>query len=84
MSVRENIMLPLKIVSPFKNSLLAKSKGEYRDREHALLEQVGLEDFADKSPWQFHGAMMRRASLCRALIHDSDLLLLDEFFGALD
>lgn len=84
MSVRENVMLPLKIVSPFKKSFRVKCKGEYRDRADALLEQVGLEDFADKSPWQLSGGMMQRANLCRALIHDPDLLLLDEPFGALD
>lgn len=77
-------MLPLKIVTPFKKSFRVKCKGEYRDRADALLEQVGLEDFADKSPWQLSGGMMQRANLCRALIHDPDLLLLDEPFGALD
>ena len=84
MSVRENVMLPLKIVQPFKQSFRAKRIGEYRDRADALLAQVGLEDFADKSPWQLSGGMMQRANLCRALIHDPDLLLLDEPFGALD
>lgn len=84
MSVRENVMLPLKIVPPFKQSFRAKRMGEYRDRADALLAQVGLEDFADKSPWQLSGGMMQRANLCRALIHDPDLLLLDEPFGALD
>ena len=84
MSVRDNVMLPLKIVPPFKAAFRAKRDGEYRDRTDALLEQVGLLDFADKSPWQLSGGMMQRANLCRALIHDPDLLLLDEPFGALD
>jgi|TARA_B110000503_G_scaffold142860_1_gene241313 NitT/TauT family transport system ATP-binding protein len=84
MSVRDNIMLPLKIVPPFKAGFRAKKEGEYRERADALLAQVGLEDFADKSPWQLSGGMMQRANLCRALIHDPDLLLLDEPFGALD
>jgi NitT/TauT family transport system ATP-binding protein len=84
MTVRENVMLPLKIVPPFKAGFRAKRKGEYRDRADALLEQVGLLDFAEKSPWQLSGGMMQRANLCRALIHDPDLLLLDEPFGALD
>ena len=84
MTVRENVMLPLKIVPPFKAGFRAKRKGEYRDRADALLEQVGLLDFADKSPRQLSGGMMQRANLCRALIHDPDLLLLDEPFGALD
>ena len=84
MTVRDNVMLPLKIVPPFKAGFSAKKAGEYRERADALLEQVGLEDFADKSPWQLSGGMMQRANLCRALIHDPDLLLLDEPFGALD
>ncbi|MFK7854469.1 MAG: ABC transporter ATP-binding protein [Granulosicoccus sp.] len=84
MTVRENVMLPLKIVSPFKKSFRAKKDNEYRERADALLSQVGLEDFADKNPWQLSGGMMQRANLCRALIHDPDLLLLDEPFGALD
>jgi NitT/TauT family transport system ATP-binding protein len=84
MTVRENVMLPLKIVRPFKNSFRAKRKNEYRERAERLLAQVGLEEFADKNPWQLSGGMMQRANLCRALIHDPDLLLLDEPFGALD
>ncbi len=84
MSVRDNVMLPLKIVPPFKAQFRAKRNGEYRDRVDALLEQVGLAEFGDKNPWQLSGGMMQRANLCRALIHDPDLLLLDEPFGALD
>ena len=84
MSVRDNVMLPLKIVPPFKAEFRAKRNGAFRERADALLAQVGLADFADKSPWQLSGGMMQRANLCRALIHDPDLLLLDEPFGALD
>lgn len=84
LTIRDNVMLPLKIVPPFKAEYRAKKRGEFRDRVDALLDQVGLLDFADKSPWQLSGGMMQRANLCRALIHDPDLLLLDEPFGALD
>ena len=84
MTVRDNVMLPLKIVPPFKADFRAKRQGEFKDRVDVLLEQVGLIDFADKSPWQLSGGMMQRANLCRALVHDPDLLLLDEPFGALD
>jgi NitT/TauT family transport system ATP-binding protein len=49
-----------------------------------LLGQVGLRDFAGHFPWQLSGGMLQRANLCRALVHDPDLLLLDEPFGALD
>ncbi|OYZ98977.1 MAG: nitrate ABC transporter ATP-binding protein [Rhizobiales bacterium 17-65-6] len=84
LSIRDNVMLPLKIVPPFRQEYRAKRKTEFRDRADALLEQVGLKGFADKYPWQLSGGMLQRASLCRALIHDPQLLMLDEPFGALD
>ena len=84
LNIRDNVMMPLKIVSPFKQSYSKKKSGEYRDRAEALLKQVGLTGFGDKFPWQLSGGMQQRASLCRALIHDPTLLLLDEPFGALD
>lgn len=84
MNVRDNVMLPLKIVSPFKKDYRKKRSSEYTDKVDALLSQVGLDGFADRQPWQLSGGMMQRANLCRALIHEPDLLLLDEPFGALD
>ena len=60
------------------------ARASSRDRVEALLAQVGLKGFGDKYPWQLSGGMLQRASLCRALIHDPQLLLLDEPFGALD
>ncbi|HEV7260195.1 MAG TPA: ABC transporter ATP-binding protein [Bosea sp. (in: a-proteobacteria)] len=84
LNIRDNVMLPLKIVPPFRHDYRAKRKSEFRDRVETLLAQVGLGGFGDKYPWQLSGGMMQRANLCRALIHDPDLLLLDEPFGALD
>jgi len=84
MTIRQNVMLPLKIVRPFRGEYRAKRKGAFRDRVDALLGQVGLLDFAEKHPWQLSGGMMQRANLARALVHEPDLLLLDEPFGALD
>ena len=84
LNIRDNVMMPLKIVAPFKHDYAKKRKGEYGERAEALLAKVGLSGFGDKFPWQLSGGMQQRASLCRALIHDPTLLLLDEPFGALD
>jgi NitT/TauT family transport system ATP-binding protein len=84
LNLRDNVMLPLKIVPPFRQDYRRKRKREYRDRVEALLAQVGLAGFSDKYPWQLSGGMLQRASLCRALIHEPQLLMLDEPFGALD
>jgi len=84
LKLRENVMLPLKIVPPFRQDYRAKRRTEFADRIEALLEQVGLKGFSDKYPWQLSGGMLQRASLCRALVHEPQLLMLDEPFGALD
>jgi NitT/TauT family transport system ATP-binding protein len=84
LTVRDNVMMPLKIVPPFRQDYRTKRKTEFRDRADALLKEVGLANFGDKHPWQLSGGMLQRASLCRALIHEPQLLMLDEPFGALD
>jgi NitT/TauT family transport system ATP-binding protein len=79
----DNVLLPLEIVEPYRSNFKAKRK-EYAERARRLLQKVGLGGYEDKFPWQLSGGMQQRASICRALIHEPKMLLLDEPFGALD
>lgn len=82
-STLENIMLPFEIVKHHKREL-RKNRKPYEDRVKKLLETVGLLEFADNYPWELSGGMQQRANVCRALVHQPELLMLDEPFGALD
>ncbi|MCS0495965.1 ABC transporter ATP-binding protein [Ancylobacter sp. MQZ15Z-1] len=82
-TTRDNIMLPLEVVEPHKRRLRA-NRAEYIARAEALLASVGLGGFGDKFPWQLSGGMQQRSNVCRALIHEPQILMLDEPFGALD
>src|SRR4029079_1578161 len=78
-----NVMLPLEIVKPHCKRL-QRERAAYEAKARDLLALVGLKGFEDHFPWQLSGGMQQRASLCRALIHDPPLLMLDEPFASLD
>ena len=82
-TTRDNILLPLEVVEPHKQRFKA-NKAEYVERVEKLLASVGLGGFGDKYPWQLSGGMQQRSNLCRALVHEPEILMLDEPFGALD
>src|SRR3954453_15695428 len=75
-NVLNNVLLPI--------DMKQLSREQYLPRAMALLKMVGLEVFEKKLPWQLSGGMQQRASICRALVHDPKIMLMDEPFGALD
>jgi NitT/TauT family transport system ATP-binding protein len=75
-SALENVLFPVRI--------LKLPVEKYRDRAHELLRMVGLAGFESKKPAELSGGMRQRVAICRALVHDPDILLMDEPFSALD
>lgn len=74
--VIDNVLLPIEV--------LGGDRAHYRRRALELLEVVGIAEFAERWPWELSAGMQQRASLCRALIHDPPLLLMDEPYAMLD
>jgi len=75
-SVLGNVLFPMEVLS--KNDARAKT------RAREILKLVGLEGFENAYPRQLSGGMQQRVALCRAIIHEPSILLMDEPFGALD
>lgn len=75
-TILENVMLPVEVQKLDRKA--------YRQRAMELLSMVGLDGFEDRQPKELSGGMQQRAGICRALVHDPDVLLMDEPFGALD
>jgi NitT/TauT family transport system ATP-binding protein len=75
-SVLDNILFPIQ--------MLGWSIPKYLDEAHRLIELVGLRGFEKALPKELSGGMQQRVSICRALIYNPRLLLMDEPFGALD
>ncbi|KAF0279495.1 ABC transporter ATP-binding protein [Spiribacter aquaticus] len=77
-TIVDNVVLPLEIVAP---GMPQRTRVE---RAMQLLEMVGLAGFERKRPSELSGGMRQRASLCRAIVHKPEVVILDEPFGALD
>jgi NitT/TauT family transport system ATP-binding protein len=76
LDVASNVLLPAK--------LQRRDLGAARTRAMELLDMIGLAGFARRHPWELSGGMRQRVAICRALLLDPQLLLMDEPFGALD
>jgi len=75
-NVLENILFPIEIMK--------LSSDRYQEKARRLIGLVGLSGFENKVPRELSGGMQQRVSICRSLIHDPNILLMDEPFGALD
>lgn len=75
-TVLSNVMIQAEMRKLPREASLAKAR--------SLIARVGLKNFENAYPWQLSGGMRQRVSICRALLHDAPLLMMDEPFGALD
>jgi NitT/TauT family transport system ATP-binding protein len=75
-SVLDNVLFPLQMTNQLRR--------DSPERARVLLKLVGLDGFEDRAPRELSGGMQQRVAICRALISDPEILLMDEPFGALD
>jgi NitT/TauT family transport system ATP-binding protein len=75
-TVLDNVLLPIE--------LLGERVNGYVDRAHELLDMAGIGEYADRLPDEMSGGMKQRAGICRALVQNPSVLLMDEPFSALD
>ena len=75
-SIVKNVMFPIES--------LGLSQLEYRERANELLEMTGLTGFSENYPSELSGGMQQRVAFCRELLHNPNLLLMDQPFSALD
>jgi NitT/TauT family transport system ATP-binding protein len=75
-SAYDNVLFPIRV--------LKRPLASYRDSARELLQRVGLDGFMHKKPHELSGGMRQRVAICRALVYDPEMLLMDEPFSALD
>jgi NitT/TauT family transport system ATP-binding protein len=83
-TVFENVRLPFQVAHGRSMSMRSSERADVKDRVETALQTVGLGDFMDRLPRELSGGMQARVGIARALVHEPDILLMDEPFASLD